>query len=299
MDAKTFIKRTLLEKSNILFSAIRMKRAIDLRKRKQEHSWKAMNYKIYPSSINSLHMCPKKFIEVDIHKPPGFELETVYKMEVGKIVHTLLQDKSLTVTEEELTNTLEEISASYLEVMEAYIKQMYKQEASTFKAYGLLYNRPRDLGPMLEEKLAKTWPEIPGWEEESGISFRCDLVLNVDGDPGVIDIKTTSVNPDQWTEQLNRYPLPKHKLQVRFYRHLFNKANYFDKPVRHIGLGYVNLLMDAGSEGSEVEFWEDLGSEPDYQVEDLIKHLTKHRTAFLEGRIEGCTYSFCKEHSNA
>ncbi len=286
MKAKQFLMRIIQEQSNPFFSAIRTHRAVGLNKRKLDHSWKGQGYKIYPSSIKSLDMCPKKYVEEIVHKPPAFPLDTIYLMELGKAMHSMFQDECVEWDKE----IVEGVAAEYLEGVDAYVRAMYKKEASSINKF--LYPRPRDLGPMLEEKYAKLFPEVPGYDEESGFSFRCDLVLNIDDHPAILDIKTTSMDPNQWK---NPSPSEEHKLQVRFYGYFMNKHKYYDKPIKKIGLAYINLLMRSGSVGSEYEWWDTLEGE-DVEVENLIKHLTIHRNAAINGTIEECNYNKCSIH---
>lgn len=300
MNPKDFLKKQLKEKNNILFSAVNLKRAIEAKKRKDSYTWESINYKLYPSSIKSINMCPKKYIEESVHKPPDFPLPAIYKMEMGKIMHELLQDKALSFDPVVMEELLTDLAESYIQSVEAYVSLMYKRELKDLKTR-LLYPRPRDLGEMLETKLLKAWPEVPGYDEESGFSFRADAVLDIDGYPAVNDIKTTSVDPDRWEEQKTKLPSTDHWLQVRLYRHFFNKHNYYPKPIKLVGLGYVNLLLAAGSQGSEHEVYKDHGEGPDEELELLINHLVEHRNAFLYDNVNKtreCTYARCTEHQN-
>lgn len=242
-------------------------------------------------------MCPKRFIEEDVHKPLFFELPTVYKMEVGKIIHEMLQNEALLFDYKEMETLLEDISEAYLTALDTYIGYMYKRETKGCK--DLLWERPRDLGEMLEKKLEKAWPEVPGFCPESGFSFRSDLTLNIDNEPVIVDIKTTSVLPHLWEKHKETLPLPEHILQTRFYRHFFNLHNYYNKKINKTGLAYVNLLMPTGSEGSEHEVYQMFKEGPDLEIELLIKHLIIHRSAWLydkENKYRECTYPSCKEH---
>jgi len=297
IKARDFLKRLAKEKDNLFFSAIRTKRAIDLNERITGHDWIQRGCKIYPSSIKSLTMCPKKHLEEEVHKPPSFPLSSMYLMEIGKTVHTLIQDTSMAV--EPYTEMVEGVASEYLEQVDHYVRNTYKADCLNMKNKSFLYSRPRDLGEMLEKKLAKFWPEVPGYDEESGFSFRCDLVLNIEDHPAILDIKTTSVEPDRWKLLTgeNRVPTEEYKLQVRLYRHFLNKHKYYDKPIKKVGIAYVNLLMKFGSEGSEFEWWSDMGEDEDMEVAELVKHLTLHRNAVLSKIPIECTYDKCFEHT--
>jgi hypothetical protein len=61
MKPSDFLKRIVKEKHNIFFSQLRFFRTQQLRSKKLNYSWEANGYKIYPSSLTSLTMCPKRF----------------------------------------------------------------------------------------------------------------------------------------------------------------------------------------------------------------------------------------------
>lgn len=294
MRAKDFLKRQIKEQNNHFFSWIRFKRAAKLHNEKKNYKWQPP-YKIYPSSLKSLTMCPKKFIEEDVHKHPGFDVPVIYKLEMGKIIHEMLQNQALDIEEHTLVEVLDDLAEDYLKALDTYIRYMYKREVSTDDK--LLWARPRKLSDELEQKMAKSWPEVPGFDEESGVSFRTDLIINIDDSPAILDLKTTSIDPDRWVDSLTRLPYDEHELQVRVYRYFLNRQNYYDKPITKVGLGYINMVMVSGEENQEYEVYKDFGTGVDLEVEDLIKHLTIQRKAFLSGSKSECEYTKCREHA--
>ncbi len=297
MRASEFITKHLKERHNVFFNAINFSRAVEQRRRKKAHSWKEVNYKIYPSSIKSLTMCPKRYVEEDVHKAPSFALSAIYKMEIGKTVHTLLQDEALRFDPAAMVEVLNDMAESYAEALQVYTSTMYKVGAKD--QVGLLYGRPTVL-PELQSKLDKNWPEVPGYDPPSGFSFRSDLVLNKNDYPAVLDIKTTAIEADRWDFYKEDLPQPEHLLQVRFYRYFFNKHKYYDKLIREIGLGYVNLLMPQGSDGSEHETWYDFGETEDQEIKELTECLGAHREVYIKSdgkETRDCFYSKCAAHA--
>src|SRR5258708_1704002 len=138
MKPSDFIKLQQKEKSNIFFSALRFRRAVRLRETQQNYKWEDP-YKIYPSSLKSITMCPKKFIEEDVHKAPNFDLPVVYKMEVGKIIHELIQNQAMDINSQE---ALELLAEDDYRGMDEYLRKMYKREALEIQNQ-LLWERPR------------------------------------------------------------------------------------------------------------------------------------------------------------
>lgn len=269
-----------------------------MRLKKKNHNWEAFDYKIYPSSLKSLTMCPKRFIEEDVHKPPGFELPAVYKMEVGKAIHALFQDAAIDSELVDLAKTIaEEVPEEYASAVDLYIRKMYRLDA--VKTGGLLWAAPTITDPAILKKLTESWPEVPVWDAASGISGRADLVLDVDDHPCILDLKTTSVIPSKWEEYTQKPSSEEqYKLQISLYAYFMNKYNYYSKPVKKIGLAYVNLLMAPGEEDSEFEVYYDYTEKMDADIASLVEHLTIQRNAYIKEKATvECTYPKCKEHT--
>ncbi len=209
----------------------------------------------------------------------------------------MYQDWATELPKEFVEEAMKSIVSDYLEVIDQYIRTMYKREA--LQCEELLWERPRDLGEEQEAKMAKSWPEIPLFDEESGISLRTDLVINEDGEPVILDLKTTSIENDRWySGYMDRLPDSAHELQVRIYRYLFNKHNYYKKKVRKVGLGYINLLVKHGMERQEHEVYKDMGEDEDLEVKELISHLSLQRSNWIkEGKTLPCTYGKCGKHN--
>lgn len=263
---KSLIRR-LKERNNHFFSSIRFSREYNLDQNKKNHSWANMNYKIYPSSLSSLHMCPKRFIEEDVHKAPGFNIDLVYRMEVGTYLHRMYQDEAV-----KLKSLIWD-----------------KPDLSTFyKDTGLSTSSVN-----LHEKLQNNWPEVPVYHP-CGISGRADLILNIDNEPVVFDIKTTTKEKTLWKDYKNTLPLEPHKIQVGIYIYLMNKYKYYTKKITKGSLGYVNLAMIAGEEGSEHEVMFDYTEEMEDSIGKLILELERQKIAYLSSTKVDCQYPLCR-----
>ena len=296
--AVDFLKKQIKEKENVFFGAISFKRAVENRQKKNNYSWETNSYKFYPSSIKSLTMCPKQYVEEEVHKAPNFELPNIYKMEIGKVVHEMYQEWATDLDKEFVTQVIEDISSDFIEALDRYIRIMYKREAENCK---ILWERPRLLDEATEKKLGSSWPEIPLFDEESGFSLRTDLVLKVDNEPVILDLKTTSVDSGQWLDgYTDKLPDQAHLIQVRIYRYLLNKHKYYDKPIKKVGLGYINLLMKHGTENQEYEVYKDFGEELDTEIEDLITHLSIQRNSWMATKTtKECCYKRCRVHGSS
>ena len=261
MSKKSLI-RQIKDRNNKFFSALRAYREKEILSDRESYSWKKYSYKIYPSSLRSLNMCPKKFIEEDVHRPPSFDVDQVYKMEVGTALH-----------------------------------KMYQSEVLLFQ--NILWEKPSLQDELLIKKLELNWPEVPVWDPQSGISGRADLVLNLNNEVVIFDLKTTSVDRDKWDQyKKERLPSPSHIAQVAIYIYLINKYNYYSKKVKKGAIGYVNIAMAPGEIGSEYEYYFDYTEDMNTVVEELVHNLIRHRDAYLQNNscLE-CTYKYCNVHN--
>lgn len=259
--SKKFLIRQIKDRNNKFFSSIRLNRETNLKLSKANYSWKSYNYKLYPSSFRSFYMCPKKFIEQDVHKPPSFAIEQIYKMEIGSALHRMYQDEVL-------------------------------------KANEILWEKP-NIPENLIKKLADNWPEVPVMDSNSGVSGRADAVLNIDNEIVVFDIKTTSVDKDRWEKyKLEKLPSQSHLVQVATYIYLMNKYNYYNKKILKGALGYVNISMAPGEENSEYEYYFTYTDEMHDMIHNLLESLEKHRNAFLNESFIDCSYKYCGVHNN-
>lgn len=251
------------------FNAVRYKRQQDLVERKMFHSWEKNSHKLYPSSIKSLTMCPHRFIQEDVHKPPSFTPQVVYSLELGKAVHNMLQTEG------------DKIEGLY------WAEPDYSQYALT--SYNLMME--------MMEKRKLIHPEVPVWDPLSGISGRADMVLDLGGEPVVFDIKTTSVEPDKWATKTADLPSEEHKIQVGIYCHLMNKFKLYSKPVRKGGLGYLNMLLKPGDPDAEYEVYFDFDSAFEQRIALLVEHLGIQRQQYLSGHESKCEYPYCRAHN--
>ena len=269
------------ERDRFFFNAVRYSRDENNRKKKDNYSWAARDYKFYPSSLRSLRMCPYNHVHQEVHKAPDFPLNSVYSMELGTAVHTMLQKQALSVP-------------------------------------GLLYQRPNFChmpivhSMEMEAKMQEAWPEVPVFDPWSWTSGRADLVVNYYGEPVVIDIKTTSHQDvqqekdrktgeyswvfDRWEAKKNSLPSEEHKLQVGIYVTLMNRLKYYDKPITKAGLCYLNLSVKPGDVYAESEHYWEINSDLQAQIEVLLWHLGQERKNYLDKVESSCSYPYCRIH---
>lgn len=170
MKPGDFLKMQLKKKEKHFFSQISLYRFQKKRIQKENHSWAANGYKIYPSQLTSINMCPKRLIEEDVHKPFDVPLPTQYKMEYAKAIHKMIQDEALDITEEMMNTLAQDIGETYAELIDTYVRNMYKTDAISDKS--LLYAKPNIVCPISSAKLLQHWPEVPVWYEPCGLSGR-------------------------------------------------------------------------------------------------------------------------------
>lgn len=285
------------ETEKLFFPAIRFKRNQELTQKKLNWSWKEVNYKIYPSAIRSWTMCPRRYVHEDVHKPPSFPIESYYKMEVGTYLHKMYQDCAEGI-EELLWKPPSFTGVPLPAKLTDQMREFGKDDETAFRKW-LLY------------KYNEIRPEVPVFDTFSGVSGRADAVLNMRGEPVVFDIKTTSVEDakfdpktgewelDCWNKYKKKLPSEEHKIQVSIYCYLMNKFNYYDKPVRKAGLGYVNLLMKAGESAAEFETYFDFDEAQEKKIGLLLEHLGRERRAYIENKETVCEYPLCRAHNLA
>lgn len=262
MSKKSLI-RQIKDRNNKFFSTIRQIRELDLKESRESYSWKSYNYKLYPSSFRSFYMCPKKFIEEDVHKAPSFTIDQAYKMEIGSALHRMYQTEIL-------------------------------------KNPSILWEPPELKTELLKKKLNDNWPEVPVYDPESGVSGRADLVLNISDEIVVFDIKTTSVDKSLWESyKTDRLPSSSHIIQVATYIYLMNKYKYYKKKIKRGALGYVNIAMLPGEDNSEHEYYFDYTDKMEEMIEKLLGCFILHRNAYINGQQNlECTYEYCSTHFN-
>lgn len=271
----------LQQQEKFFFPAIRFKRSQQLTEKKLKWNWAEKDHKIYPSQIKSWTMCPHRYIHTDVHKPPSFTIEALYKMEMGTYMHQMYQDCA-----KEIVDLL--------------------WEPPSFD--GVEFPGQPNVIKELIEKQKEINPEVPVVDWLSGVSGRADAVLNIYGKPVVFDIKTTSVEDvrkdpktgeweeNRWAEYIQKLPSEEHKIQVSIYCYLMNKYVYYKQPIRKAGLGYVNLLMKQGDPNSEHEVYFDFDEEREKKIGLLLEHIGLERRNFLTGVESKCSYPQCRAH---
>lgn len=298
MPSGMILKDLLKSKStgSYLWPAVRQDIAKEQEEEKLGFKWKGF---VSPSAQLSFDMCPQKFIQ-DQQQKKVFDLKIRYRMLLGHAVHDLIQ-----------------------------------QRVATRIAH-LLWERPNITDPEILVKLERKWPEVPVFDPELGVSGRIDLVLKVMDSPVIVDIKSTSIvsainltydevrkrvietfkeptkekvrafvdwllDVDNWIESWEKesakYPSPEYKMQVEIYAYLCNRLKLYSKPVRKVGLAYVNFCIPYGEPKGEKEIYWDFPPEQEAKIEDLLLAVNVHRLAALRGEHLECTYSKCKVHA--
>ena len=216
-------------------------------------------FKIYPSQL-SFDMCPWKYFQ-NINKASNFLLQSFYKMKAG--------------------------TSKHWEIQQDFLKSK------------LLYEKPQNLTKEQASKLKLHWPEVPFTNDNTMISGRVDLLLNIKDMPVVIEIKTVYGDPEQYLKDIEKGKLPdeKHKCQAAICAHQINALALLDKPIEKFILMYLNPRFEPGDQDAEHEFHFEL---KDYQekCDILIEHLVKERERFLSSTESKCSFPNCREHKN-
>lgn len=262
----TFLKSQLNDqiKGSLFFSQVRKARRQQIEQSKLDYKWGEPDYKIYPSAL-SFTMCPKEYI-LGLEKFNGIDnLDAIYRVRRGSAVHEELQRDIL----------------------------------SSDKLYSRV-DLEKAMPQGMVNKMQPMWPEVPFWDEESGISGRLDCLMDWKG-PIPVEIKTTSVPIDQWEKACeHRLPMPYHRCQGAVYCYMLNKLGYVREPITRFVLAYINLMAPPGEQKAEKEYIIEYTQDLHEMVDGLVKELIIQRNSYLS-QVHGfggevpCTYSLCKK----
>lgn len=216
-------------------------------------------------------MCPKEFIQ-GLEQFNGIEdLDAIYRVRRGSSVHEELQT---------------DIARS---------GKLWDRKILTDT---MVKARSSLVGDPILVKLQDLWPEVPFWDEESGISGRLDCLMDWQG-PVPVEIKTTSIPPDRWEQDIEkRLPLPNHICQGAIYSYMLPMLGY-TPPIKRFVLAYLNLLMPPGDQRGEKEYIIEFTPELKDKVEQLRAEIILQRKAYVAGEITPCTYNLCKKHKES
>lgn len=246
------------------------------------YSWKNTGYAIYPSSIKSIRMCPKEYIEEDVHNPILFSFNALLSMQEGKEVHSYYE------------SIMKRIPGFLAQPDLSYFCSLYPDHAES-----------------IIEKNKLAYPEVYFKDPEAGISGRIDVVKAA---PACIiaDIKTKRVPDIQfdrnkkafrqgfWEEEKRKPIEEAHKVQVGIYLYYCKKYRYFNPEMSYGMIAYINTCMKKGGqeyyETPKFAFTQSMYN----SIDELVAELKKHRNTWIatSGEVkESCTYSLCPTHS--
>lgn len=270
-NAKNFVNESFL------FNPIANFLEEEQAEKSENYSWEATNYKFYPSSITSIFMCPKRFVEETVHTPSYFQLSALESMEIGQEYHRAYQNVAM------------RIPGFCLEPDYTYFESLFgKIEADKLRV-----------------KTKAAWPEVSFYCPVSGFSGRMDLVLAKS--PRIVDIKsigqldvvkdkkTGSVKFGQWDALLPKLPKEEHKIQDSLYIYFSNKYKLFSQPIDLGGIAYINTRLDNASNKHEAGFG--YTNQINGMIDHLVSRLAIHRTAWMNKLCVECEYQYCPDHS--
>ena len=283
---------------HILFPQVREEISKNQAKRTREFKW---DEKIHPSSGLTFEMCPHDHIRKMV-EAKEFPLSTIYKMEHGTVIHEWIQNKlkwrkdclwEKPILARELIPKLESIwpevpiednETGFSGKIDCILK--YKDEPVLVDIKTTSVDpkmSQRDLFTYVDEHLL---PAI-------GVSIsKKSLSEIVDKYKALKQASTI----DGWVTYCEKeLPKPTHKGQVCVYAYLVNRLKYYTKPIRKIGIAYLNLTR-FGEISGEKEFYYDFDKELEEKTGLLIHHLALERRAFLDRRDTECSYPLCRQH---
>lgn len=131
--------------------------------------------------------------------------------------------------------------------------------------------QPNFRSTVMRRKYELIRPEIPINCEVTGWAGKIDEILNIDGYPGIFDLKTCYINPQNFPNWV-RQKLPKieNVVQVCIYFNRVTKAQYYSRNPTHIGLGYINVMSDPTTRPQRWEWWREWDDELEERTQAFI-----------------------------
>ena len=252
------------ELGHLFWPAIRKVRRAEIEKSKKEFRWGDPEYKLYPSSIKSWSCCPKKVVQ-DHSKWNGIsDLDGIYRTRRGKAMHWEFQQDFL---------------------------RSDRRAPEPNKA-----NMPDRIRKKLEDNPS----EVPFQSLITGFSGSVDSVLQTRaGEIIPVEIKSTGKDSIDWEyDILKQFPrtMESWTIQLCIYIHHLNMLEYYPTRISRGILAVVNSREDSADKYAYLEYRINY-SEFQHRTEELVKHLSWQRLAYIMQDDLKCPYPLCREHT--
>ena len=159
-----------------------------------------------------------------------------------------------------------------------YLHSMFQDAAKTIP--GLLWD--------------KNSIEVSFYLERFYLSGRADLILNIEGEPVLGEIKIPQ-RPEGWPWDTYMKTLPEdgHLVQAISCAYGINELNLIDKPINKVAILYFHPGVINGFK----EYHRDITPEMLDKVKLLLEHSKMELDNILAGKDDPCSYPLCKEHA--
>lgn len=159
---------------------------------------------------------------------------------------------------------------------------------------GLLWPKPSFPTKQENDKLDRYWPEVAFYWDLYCLSGRIDAILNIKGEPAVVDLKIPQWSEDRWKKGKAKLPEDTHLCQAALGA-LALKHMGIMNPTR-IGVLYFNPKINPKGDDGYKECYEPFTAEMEQKTLTLLQYAHKELVLFKDGQNNGCIYPGCKEH---
>ena len=163
---------------------------------------------------------------------------------------------------------------------------------------GKLYAKPT-VPEDVQEWQDRSWPEVVFSDPFNILRMKCDGVINVDGRPEVIELKTKNWADDAWKKFVKQgQPEECHRVQTLIYINRFNAHGYYPLKIRRGRVAYYNHRMGELSPRSYKEMIVQYTGKDRIEVNEFIRTWIYHWWQYMTKGEVKCMSSLCFRHGS-
>lgn len=174
---------------------------------------------------------------------------------------------------------------------ESKVENLQKMEVGNY-LHDMLQNLAKSIPGLL---WTPSSVEVSFYLERFALSGRADLILNIEGEPVLGEIKIPQ-RPEGWAWDTYQKKLPEesHLVQAISCAYGINELKLIDKPINKVAILYFHPGVVNGFK----EYHRDITPEMLDKVILLLKYSKLELDNILAGKDDPCSYPLCKEHNS-